>query len=368
MTPKLSRASEILWLRLANQHLVQPRLTDPRAMVAHLGAVQSQDYPAALWALGLRVVNPNRESFECAFNRGALLRTHVMRPTWHFVTPDDIGWMLALTAPRIKRAIASRDRQLGLTDDMVAHTNRVIARALDGGKHLTRAELGGALQAAGAEVADGSVLSHLISRAELDGVACSGAVRGKQHTYALLEERAPRARKFDRDEAVAELACRYFVSHGPATLNDFAWWSGLTVVDGRRGLEAHGSRFVSEKLDGLTFWFAPPAIADTVVEPAALLLPNYDEFTVAYRYRELLYGGKHVAVRGPRDDVPFGNVIAIGGQLVGLWKRSVVRERLTVEPRWFNPPSRAEERAFAEAAERYVAFTGMPLRSSPADE
>src|SRR3984893_1871582 len=231
---------QILRLRLANQHLAQPRATDPRAMIAHLGAVQSQDYPAALWALGLRLANVTRAALECAFNSGAILRTHVLRPTWHFVTPEDIRWMLALTAPRIKRAMASRDRELGLNDELVAQTNTVIARALEGGNQLTRPEIGAELQAAGIATTDGSVLSHLVSHAELDGVVCSGAVRGKQHTHALLEERVPRAPVLERAEAVAELACRYFASHGPATLTDFAWWSGLTVADGRRGLEAFG--------------------------------------------------------------------------------------------------------------------------------
>jgi len=357
----LGEPAEILQLRLANQHLALQRSTDPRAMVAHLGAVQSQDFPAALWGLGLRLAKATRASLECAFNRGAILRTHVLRPTWHFVTPEDIRWMVALTAPRIKRGMASRNRELGLTDELVAQTNTVIARALEGGKQLTRPEIGAALQAAGIAVADGSVLAHLVSSAELDGVVCSGALRGKQHTHALLEERVPRAPVLDRYEAVAELVWRYFASHGPATLTDFAWWSGLTVVDGRRGLEAHGSRFVSEKVTGLTYWFASSAAATRAPEPVALLLPNFDEFTVAYRSRELFYSRELVWRPGPRDDAPFGNVIVIGGQVLGMWKRSVVKERLRIEARWFNPPSRRDETAFTEAAERYAAFVGMPL-------
>jgi hypothetical protein len=287
------------------------------------------------------------------------LRTHVLRPTWHFVTPEDIRWMLALTAPRIKRAMASRDRALGLNDELVAHTNTLIARALEGGKQLTRPEIGAVLQAAGIVVADGSVLSHLVSHAELDGVVCSGAVRGNLHTHALLEERVPRARLLERDEAVAELVCRYFTSHGPATLNDFAWWSGLTVADGRRGLEAHGSRFVSEKVSGLTYWFASSATPTRAPGPAALLLPNFDEFTVAYRSRELFYARPLVWRLGPRDDAPFGNVIVIGGQVVGMWRRSVVKERLRIEPRWFNSPAPRDVAAFAEAAELYAAFVGI---------
>jgi hypothetical protein len=333
-------------------------------MVAHLGVVQSQDYSAALWALGLRLAQATRASVECAFNRGEILRTHVLRPTWHFVTPEDIRWMLALTAPRIKRGMASRDRELGLNDELVAQTTMVIARALEGGKHRTRAELGATLRAAGIAVADGAVLAHLVAHAELDGVVCSGALQGKQHTYALLEERVQPAPVLERDEAVAELVGRYFASHGPATLNDFAWWSGLTVDDARRGLAAHGTRFVSEKVAGLTYWFAPSGAPSAELGPAALLLPNFDEFTVAYRSRELFYARELVWRPGPRDDGPFSNVIVIDGEVHGIWKRSVVKERLRIEPWWLNPPPPLAEGAFSEAAERYAAFVGLPLQSA----
>jgi hypothetical protein len=248
-----------------------------------------------------------------------------------------------------------------LNDELVAQTNTVIARALEGGKQLTRPELGAALQAAGIAVADGSVLAHLVSRAELDAIVCSGALRGKLHTHALFEERVPPVRALTRDEAVAELVSRYFTSHGPATLNDFAWWSGLTVVDGRRGLQAHGSRFMSEQFSGRTYWFASSEAPPEALGPAALLLPNFDEFTVAYRSRELFYARELVWRPGPRDDAPFGNVIVIDGQVVGMWRRSIVKQRLRIEPRWFNPPSRREATAFTEAAERYTAFVGLPL-------
>src|SRR5437667_12236735 len=149
MIDVLGAPAEILQLRLANQHLAPPRWTDPRAMVAHLGAVQSQDYPAALWALGLRIVEATRASLECAFNSGAILRTHVLRPTWHFVAPEDIRWMLALTGPRIRRSMASRERDLGMDPSMINRAIDAFAGALEGGRALTRTELGVALTEAG---------------------------------------------------------------------------------------------------------------------------------------------------------------------------------------------------------------------------
>src|SRR5262245_2935263 len=228
--------AEILRRRLESQHLLGQQVHDPREIVAHLGAVQSQDFAGALWALAQRVKDASLESLQCAFNRGDFLRTHVLRPTWHFVAPEDIRWMLALTGSRIRRSMANRARDLGMDPLLVSRANDVLARALEGGKSLTRSELGVALTEAGVEWRnDGGLLAHLASSAELAAVVCSGPLKGTQHTYALLEERVPRARSVSREEAVAKLVCRYFTSHGSATLNDFAWWSGLTVSDARQG-------------------------------------------------------------------------------------------------------------------------------------
>lgn len=359
MIDVVTRPAAILRLRLANEHLLVPTLSDPRAIVAHLGAVQSQDYPAALWALGLRLQQTRFASLECAFNQGAILRTHVLRPTWHFVTPEDIRWMLALTGPRIIRGMTSRERDLGMDLALTSRAADVIVRALEGGNALTRDEIGAALRQAGIEISDPGLLSHLISRCELQALVCSGPMRGKQHTWLVLDERARSPRRdLHGEEAVGEIVARYFTSHGPATLADFAWWSGLTMGDAKRGLAAHGSRFVSTTVDGLTYWYAA-ATADVAFESAhsAWLLPNYDEYTVAFRFRELFHQ------RGPgyqptREDSPFSNVIVIDGRVVGLWKRSVPRDPATVEPRWFASPSRAQQHAFDVAAARYAAFFG----------
>jgi hypothetical protein len=362
----IEEPSEILRRRLDNQHLVAQRVRDPREMVAYLGAVQSQDYPGALWALALRLEGASLASLQCAFDRGEVLRTHVLRPTWHFVAPADIRWMLALTGPRIRRSMASRERELGMDQTLVDRANDAIARALEGGTALTRSELGGALTEAGVDWRnDGSILGHLASAAELAGVTCSGPLKGTQHTYALLEQRVPPARLPERDEAVAELVSRYFTSHGPATLNDFAWWSGLTVGDARHGLAASGSRFESQKVGDLTYWFDPQAVVGQTSGSSMLLLPNYDEFTVAYRSRELFYTREIVYRPGPRYDAPFGNVIVNDGRVRGIWKRSARNGQLTIEPEWFNSPSPNEAAAFVDAVERYAGFMGMPLHQAP---
>src|SRR6266702_3694762 len=214
--------------RLHNQLITQQTFEKAGDVVKWLGAVQAQDYAAAKWALGLRMQNSTDE---------IILRTHVMRPTWHFVLPADIRWMLALTAPRVLATIAYYDRTLGLDDTVFTHTNTVLAKALQGGKQLTRDELASVLQQAGIATDNLQRTGHVLMHAELDGIICSGARRGKQFTYALLDERTPQARTLDRGEALAEFARRYFTSRGPATLQDFVWWSGLTVADARTGLE-----------------------------------------------------------------------------------------------------------------------------------
>ena len=252
---------EILSIRLQNQHLLRRSVDDPRAMVGWLGAVQSQDYAGALWGLALRLRGASLQSLQCAFERGEIVRTHVLRPTWHFVAPEDIRWMLALTGQRIRRSMATRERDLGMDASLVSGSIDAIARALEGGRALTRPELGVALSEAGIDWrGDGSLLAHLATAAELAGIVCSGPLKGARHTYAMLDERVPPAAVPGRDEAVIELVRRYFSSHGPATLNDFAWWSGLTVGDARLGLTALGTRFTSQTVDDRTYWFDPEAV------------------------------------------------------------------------------------------------------------
>src|SRR6266571_7526030 len=241
--------------RLHNQHITWRMLETPQALVEWLGAVQAQDFAAAKWALGLRLQGVTDEDIEQAFTDGAILRTHVMRPTWHFVSPADIRWLLALTAPRVHAANANWYRKLELDDAIVRRCNETLAKALQGGKQLTRDELASALRQAGIVTQGEQRVTYIVMRAELDGVICSGARRGKQFTYALLAERAPHARMLARDEALAELTMRYFMSHGPAVIQDFVWWSGLTVAEARAGLAMVTSHLLHETINGQTYWF-----------------------------------------------------------------------------------------------------------------
>src|SRR5260221_6650494 len=248
---------DIAYQRLHNQLITQRTFEKPGDVVQWLGAVQAQDYAAAKWAVGLRLQGVTSDDIEQAFAAGAILRTHLMRPTWHFVSPADIRWLLALTAPRIYAASAYYNRKLELDDAGFRCTNAVLANALQGGKQLTRDELASALQQAGIATEGEQRVTYIMMRAELDGIICSGARRGKQFTYALLAERAPHARMLARDEALAELTMRYFMSHRPATIQDFVWWSRLTVADAQAGLAMATSHLQQETIHGQTYWTSP---------------------------------------------------------------------------------------------------------------
>jgi len=219
--------------RLANQRLTKPGPADPVKTVAWFGAVQSQDYPAAKWGLALRTRGkPTDADIERAVDEGHIVRTHVMRPTWHFVAAADVRWLLALTAPRVHRALRWGHGQLGTHAELRTRAMRVIERALTNEESLTRHELADHLDRAGIPVRL-TALTLVVMHAELEALVCSGPRRGNRSTYALLDRRVPRSASLDRDEALAELTKRYYQSHGPATVRDFAWWSGLTVADAR---------------------------------------------------------------------------------------------------------------------------------------
>lgn len=348
--------------RLHNQHITRRALETPHALVEWMGAVQAQDFAAAKWALGLRLPGATDDQIEQAFNDGAILRTHVMRPTWHFVSPADIRWLLALTAPRVHAGNTYWYRKLEMDDALVKRSNEALTNALQGGKHFTRDELATALQQAGIVTEGEQRVTYLVMRAELDGIICSGARRGKQFTYALLAERAPRARTLDRDEALAELTTRYFTSHGPATAQDFAWWSGLTAADVKAGLAMVASQLSQETLHGQTYWFSPSILPGRDISLTACLFPNYDEYTVGYTDRSAIFDALHVHRLDPRGGL-LTNTMALDGQVIGHWKRSFKKNTVVIEANPFIPLGNAESRAFADSADRYATFLGMQVDS-----
>ena len=333
--------------RLANQRITKPGPRDPADIVAWFGAVQAQQYPAAKWALALRMPDGTTDArIERAFDEGRILRTHVMRPTWHFVAASDLHWMLELTAPRVHQALAFATRYYGLELPTRLHATTLFERALSDGHYLTRAELGAHLGRAGLAV-KGIRLALLTMHAELERVICSGPQRGKQPTYALLGERAPRPTRRSRDEALAELTERYFRSHGPATVRDFAWWSGLPTADAKRGLEMTGAR--RRMIDGHTYWTLDRLKPGETRRALVHLLPIYDEYFVAYRDLDAV--PRRAGSRGALEQA-----LVVGGQVAGTWKTARKADGLVVDVVTAKRLSAVERRAVAEEAARYGRF------------
>jgi hypothetical protein len=329
-------------------------------VVADLGAVQAQDFAGAKWALGQRTKGLEDEAIGRAFDEGRFLRTHVMRPTWHFVVPADIRWLQAVTAPRVNTASAFYYRQAGLDAKVFARSRRVLERALRDRTFLTRSELAAALRRAGVE-ASGPRLGLLMMRAELDALICSGPMRGKQFTYALLDERVPPARPRSREEGLAELATRYFASHGPASVRDFVWWSGLTTHDARSGIDAARPALSRTMIDDVTYLLVPSRRAVRLERPTAYLLPNYDELLIAHKDRAVYHEPAASERPGSANHI-FWHSLVIDGWLVGSWKRTPGPKTMQVDVAPFRDLTATERRAVSAAADRYAAFLGVPVR------
>jgi hypothetical protein len=346
--------SDVLSQRLINQKLSSPNFTKPVEVVRWLGAVQAQDYGAAKWALGLRMGVATDAVVEEAFNKGKILRTHVMRPTWHFVAPEDISWLLQLTAPRVNVKAGPNYRKLELDAAVFKRTNKILTSALKGGKHLTRAELQKLLNNGRVDANDPIRLAHIFLRAELDAVVCSGPRIGKQFTYALFDERVPQSNTLSRDEALAKLALRYFTSHGPATLQDFVWWSGLTVADAQHGIDLAGRR-----LEKVNEYWTSPSERNTDVSPqySAYLLPAFDEYMVAYKNRQAFLTQPSMTAMGL-----LGPMILVNGKLAGTWDRTNEKRSVTIRIRLFNNVTKSQRSALTKAVDRYEEFLGTEVQ------
>ena len=333
-----------------------------------LVAVQAQDYSGAKWAIGLRAARMTDAVVEQACDAGAILRTHVLRPTWHFVTPADIRWMLAFTGPRVQAFNRSYHRKLEIDDAMLAKSRRTIERTLGREPDQTRTELAAALRRAGIDVS-GIRLAFVMMHAELEGAICSGPRRGKQFTYALMDVRAAQARVLDRDEALAELTRRYFSSHGPATIRDYAWWSGLSIGEARTGVAMVRSVLEEATVDGVTYQFVGSrdykrGRTDDHSPHAAHLLPNYDEYLIAYQDRDLAVPRPDAAAAGQataRPELP--HHLIVEGRVAGSWRRRMTGRSVALEIALHRSLDQAGSQALGHQADRLSRFLGAPVET-----
>jgi hypothetical protein len=346
--------------RLFNQHISDASFTRPADVVGWLGSVQAQDYLGALWAVGLRMRRAVESDIERALAEGSIVRTWPMRGTLHFVAAADVRWMLALMTPRIVARNASRlDRHHGVDAALVARCGELFVKALQGGGQLSRDGMYQVLEAAGIATAGQRGL-HILWWLAQQGLLCFGAREGKQQTFVLLDEWLPEVKTLHRDEALAELTRRYFTGHGPATVHDFVWWSGLTVADATIGLDMAGSHLVRDVLGGRTYWRSPSVPGAAGVSPVAYLLPAYDEYTVAYKDRGAVLAPSY-AKRAESGNGIFSPTMVIDGQVVGSWKRALKKGAVIITPNPFRPLKSDEKKVLAGAAGRYGAFLELPV-------
>lgn len=354
--------SDIIRFRLENQQLSATSLRTPAEVVQWMGAMQAQEYAMSKWAIALRLKDAKESIVEKAFNDGAILRTHVMRPTWHFVAPEDIRWLLMLTAPRVHAANAYMGRQMELDKKILTRTNSILEKSLEGGKHLTRTALEKILVKNKIKVdgpkagVKGIRLAYIMMYAELEQLICSGPREGKQFTYALIDERVPKVKSISREEALAKFADRYFTSRGPATVQDFAYWSGLTVKDAIAGAATLNSKFIREVYDGQEFIFLPPSNKKKTTLDSTFLMPDYDEYGMSYKDRSILKSKK---LEGHKASIVFNRMVVVDGLIEGTWQRTLNKNRVDVEIVPFTPLPKNKQAAVASAINRFQAFADL---------
>src|SRR5690242_6325534 len=345
--------------RLLSQHLVWPYAASAREAVGSLLAVQAENPSQAAWAVASRTQNPDQAELAALLDDGSVLRTHVLRPTWHFVRAEDAGWLLDLTGPRLRRVTGQQLRNThGLDERSIDHAVTAVMEALASRGQLTRAQLADELRERGVQ-GSGQMLMILLAHAELDGLICSGRIADGEHSYALMDERVPVARRPGRAEALAELALRYFTGHGPATERDLAYWATLTLTDVRTGLQQVRDRLASFQHDGRTFWHAPGDAPGGPQEPSAHLLQILDEMYRGYQDSRWVLD---VAGEVPRVRESSIGMALIDAQLRAAMRRTVGRDQVQFDLRPYRDLTAAEIEAIEEAAARYGEFLGLKAR------
>jgi hypothetical protein len=348
--------------RMLNQRLWGKPFDMPEEVVRWLGAMQAQEFAVAKWSVAQRTGEPDVAAVDRAFAEGTIVRSHFIRPTWHFALAKDIRWLLTATAPRVQQLNAYYNKVQGIDEELAATSNAALAKALEGGRQATRKELAAILERAGIAECSGVRLGYIIMRAELDAIVVSGAMRGKQHTYALLDERAPNAIRLDRDEALAELTRRYFVSRGPATLKDYARWSSLTAGECRTGLAMVRSELDQEQIDGRTYWFGSPSrTPKRTLSPRVDLVQGYDEIVMSYSESKDVVAPP-AAIPLYRDGHIFLHAILLDGRLIGYWRHDPPKGSVTIETSLGRPLEPVEAEALEAAVERYGRFLGVPAK------
>lgn len=353
------KKADITFIRMANQQISSRKFKSVKELVGYMGAFQAQDYPMSKWAIGLRLEDATEQTINNAIDKGEIIRTHILRPTWHFVSTDDISWMLKLTASKIRTSMSSRNKELELTEAVFKKSNKIIISALSGNNHLTREEIVALLNKAKIKT-DNNRASHLLAEAELTGIICGGKSKRNKHTYALLEERVPIDIKMTMDGAASKLAGIYFKSHGPASVQDFSWWSGLNLNTAKKALEMIKHELVSFNSDTLTYWYSGILIENKDKKESVYLLPTYDEYMISYRDRTaVIIDEDHRKVIS--NNGIFRALIVVNGKITGTWRRMITKDKVMLEFEHFKQPDKKLKQLIEKEAARFGRFLGKRI-------
>lgn len=347
---------DILAIRLQNQLLKQHDV-EPADVVRHLGAMQAQDFLGAMWSVGVRVPGATEKTVEDAINDGKIVRSWPMRGTLHFMAPEDLRWMVQLMTPRIMKKMAGPYRQIGLNEDILAKSRKIILHELRGGKQYTRAEMTEILEANDIDTS-GQKAYHIMIRTAMMGDVCIGPRKGKQPTFVLVDEWVPPTQELTHEQSLAQIAERYFVGHGPATVKDFMWWTGLTATEAKAGIALSGLKLTKAVVEGVEYWLSPRVIDNKVLQTGeVLLLPGFDEYMLGYTDRSLQLGPSSPYIK-PKNGV-FDNTIVLDGAVVGVWRRTLKAREVIIVLNLFKDLTTSQEKSIRQAAEKYAAYLGL---------
>ncbi len=345
-------------IRLHQQGIAPHRFTTPAEVVRWMGAMQAQDYHQAVWAIGARLPNGTLAQVEQAIAEGHILRTWSQRGTIHFVAAEESHWRVALSADRMIAKDARRLEELELTHSLIEQCGEHLRRVLAGRNRLTRSALMQDLEDQGISTT-GQRGYHILVQLALRGLLCIGPQQDKEQTFVLLDDWAPNPCRLTRAESLVELARHYFTSHGPATVQDFAWWASLTLTDARAGLEGAKPALISEKVNDQTYWLTAAVAAANATTSGLVLLPGFDEYLLGYTDRDAVLEREHVTKVCPGGNGVFFPMIVIDGQIVGTWKRTFKKQTVIISRQPFTHLMPDQDAAFEATARRYAAFHGL---------
>ncbi|OXB25419.1 hypothetical protein B0A80_00660 [Flavobacterium tructae] len=352
--------SKIAQLRLISQKLHKTTHSTPQEIVQHLGAMQAQDYAMAKWAVGSRC-DASEKVIEEAINSAQIIRTHILRPTWHFVSADDIYWMLDISGPQVKRIVTSYVKKYGYDAKKLDQTNAAIQKILAGNNHLTREEIMQELSITKTPSPD-HLSGPIMMYAELDGLVCNGKMKGKQMTYALLEERVPKPQgRLTQEEGLAKLALRYFESHGPATLLDFSWWSGFSPTSCKNIINAIELQLNSITIEDQKYWFKKDISTEDDFRESIHFLPAFDEILISYKSREASILPEHQPKAFTNNGI-FKPIILENSKVIGTWKRTIKRDHAKIETQFFNETENHKKAILFEAIKPFENYLGTKIQ------